>query len=125
MCPNSGDPGPVGGTMGRLSFDEWGDRLCARFFLPENAARPVTLFVDDDILAEVADTDAAEAVSDLASAVRSKMGPGTQNMFYPVLRDASIWKSAGGVGCPPFLPLLALGVLAAAHMASEGNIAAH
>jgi hypothetical protein len=111
--------------VGRLSFDEWGDRLCARFFLPENSSRPVTLFVDDEVLAQVAGTDEDEAVSDLTAAVRSRMGPGTQNMFYAVLRDASIWKSAGGVGCPPFLPLLALGVLAAAHMAREGDVAAH
>ncbi len=111
--------------MGRLSFDEWGDRLCVRFFVPENAGRPVTLFVDDDILAEIGGAEPAEAVSDLAAAVRSRMGPATQNVFYPVLRDASIWKSAGGVGCPPFLPLLALGVLAAAHMAREGDVAQH
>jgi hypothetical protein len=109
----------------RLSFDEWGDRLCARFFASENAGRPVTLFIDDEVLAEVTGTDPGEAVADLAAAVRSRMGPGTGNMFYPVLRDASIWKSAGGVGCPPFLPLLALGVLAAAHMAREGDVAAH
>lgn len=111
--------------MGRYSFDEWGERLCARFFLPENAGRPVTLFVDDDVLGEVRGAEPAEAVSDLAAAVRSRMGPGTQNMFHPVLRDASIWKSAGGIGCPPFLPLLALGVLAATHMAREGDVAAH
>src|SRR5262249_36919218 len=84
-----------------------------------------TFFVDDDILAEVLGTDAEVAVSDLVAAVQSRMGSADQNMFYPVLRDASIWKRAGGIGCPPFLPLLALGVLAAAHMAREGDVAAH
>jgi len=116
-----------GRSRARLSYEDWTKRLCAYFFNPNNAGAPVTFFVDDELVRQLAGIDdAAEALADLASAVRGRLGPEQgDGMFARIHRECQRWRQADPGSCPPSLPLLAVAVLAATHMARSGKIAAH
>ena len=105
-----------------LDFDAWQEILCHHFFREENSGRPLVLFVDPALLSRVSGLDPAAAEESLTRAVLRRT-PGFN--FLPILLDARIWQRSGAVGCPPSLPLLALAVLAASHMARDGKIGAH
>jgi len=118
--------GNSGNGRSRSSYDDWAKRLCRHFFHPRNAGAAVTFFVDDELLSRLAGTsDVAEAVDDLVSAVRGRLGPEGDGMFNRVHRDCLRWERTDPSSCPPSLPLLAVTVLAAARMARSGTIAAH
>jgi hypothetical protein len=107
------------------SYDAWQELLCKHFFTTENSGRPLILFVDDEILDELAGLP-NEGASSLAQAVRARLaGEASGVMFERLIRDASLWRACAGDGCPPSLPLLALTVLAASRMARGTHIAPH
>lgn len=109
------------------SYDAWTEALRAHFFVEANAGVPVTFFVDADVLAELAgmdDSSAAEAR--LATVVRPKLLPESSgDVFSRVVDDSWSWKLKHPEGDPPFLPVLAVAVLAAARMARTQDWAAH
>lgn len=101
----------------RLSYAEWNAKLCSFFFSENQAGQPVTLFADDDALAEIVGvTDTSEAVESLTAAVRSRLGSeNSGGLFKPVVMESFAWRR-NPTGCPPSLPLLAVAVLAAHNM---------
>lgn len=109
------------------SYDAWTKALRDHFFTEANAAIPVTFFVDDDVLAEVAGiTDPLAARAGLANAVRPRLLPeSTGDIFGRVVDESWAWRLKHPESNPPFLPVLALAVLAAAHMARTEHWAAH
>jgi hypothetical protein len=113
----------------RLSYEDWASRLRAHFFEESNAGVPVTFFVDGEVLAEIAgvpeqEADAAEAW--LASAVRPKLLPESSgDVFSRVVDESWTWRLKHPDHDPPFLPVLAITVLAAAKMARTQDRAAH
>lgn len=109
------------------SYDAWTIALRAHFFDEANAGVPVTFFVDADVLAEVAAVgDPSVAEAGLASVVRPKLLPeSTGDVFSRVVDDSWSWRLKHPDMAPSFLPVLAVTVLAAAHMARTEDWAAH
>lgn len=109
------------------SYEAWTKALRLHFFVEANAGVPVTFFVDADVLAELAgmeDSSAAEAR--LATVVRPKLLPEPSgDVFRRVVDDSWSWRLKHPEDDPPFLPVLAVAVLAAAHMARTEDWAAH
>src|SRR6266540_4111863 len=109
------------------SYEEWTERHCAHFFDPSNADEPVTFFVDDEVVWQLAGTKTAEqGVERLVSAVGSRLGTeAAGNLFRRIERDCVRWKRLNPDACPPSLPLLAVAVLAATHMARTERVPPH
>jgi hypothetical protein len=109
------------------SYEAWTRALRAHFFVEANAEIPVTYFVDADVLADVAGiTDPSAAEASLASVLRPKLLPESSgDVFRRVVDDSWAWKLKYPERDPPFLPVLAVAVLAAAHMARTEDWAAH
>lgn len=107
---------------GRLLYEEWNDLLARQFFVEQNRGRPVTFFIDDELLAKLRGTSIDDAVADLVSAVRS-MTTGGDSPYDRIWHETNRWWKAGAVGAPPSLPLLAVAVLAATRMARTGRVA--
>lgn len=109
------------------SYEVWTRVLESHFFTEANAGIPVTFFVDDDVLAEVAGiTDPSAARAGLANAVRPRLLPeSTGDVFGRVVDESWAWRLKHPEKDPPFLPVLAVAVLAAAHMARTEDWAAH
>ncbi|MEW2013539.1 MULTISPECIES: hypothetical protein [Microbacterium] len=80
------------------------------------------LFVDDDELARLL-ADVADPAGDLAEAIRSvkSTNPGT-NYFAKVSTACRLWKLGDQAQPPPVLPVLAISVLAATRMHSDGHV---
>lgn len=115
----------VGGRGTVASLDEgryaqWQEALSARF-LPEKDG-PVVLFVDDAELPSLV-SDVAEPSVDLAEAVRDVRSktPGA-DYFAKVVAACRLWKLGDQAKAPPVLPVLALSVLAATRMHSDGYV---
>lgn len=110
-------------TTAYYSYREWAERLDKRFFGPQFSGRPVTLFVDDEVVADLIPGEVAgSAIRSLSSAVRGRLELTGSNLFRPVEDDYRRWKMTGSQGASPSLPLLALSVLAATRMAREDGV---
>jgi hypothetical protein len=110
--------------VARLDYDDWADLLAWHFFKPGNAGRAVFLFVDDDLVAELAQKDdPAEAVADLVAAVRMRLRP--EDPFRDLLFEGMEWFQRRTTGSPHCLPLLAISVLAATRMERDGAVGAN
>ena len=108
-----------------LSYSEWAEALADQFFPPSTARRPVRFAVDDDILDEIAETQDGQGARSLAAAVRPQLRLAEPRRLYDdVLSNAYAWTSGPRDGAPPFLPCLAVCVLAAARMDSKQGISA-
>ena len=94
---------------------EWNEALAARFLRPENANRPLYLWVDEETLEEVALEQGADCgsdpVGDFERSLQTLAAP--SRIFRPwcVLLDR--WQADGRQGVPPFLTALGATVLAA------------
>ena len=85
-------------------------RPCRR--VPGGTGQPVFLYVDDDVLTDLAGEQGAK---DLGLTVRNALGP-TGDVYRPIhLRAAKTWRRTDDAP-PPTLPLLAVTVLAATRM---------
>ena len=116
---------PVEPTAGRpdgtrsWQYDDWTSALCDHYFPPSMAGTPVIFLVDEDELAAIhPSSDARAAVDSLASVVRGRLTPGHHNgTFSRFERDGRAWRLGDNADQPPpFLPLLAVCVLAASRM---------
>ena len=112
---------------GGLTYADWAVRLHAHFFRPENAGRPITLFVDDDLLADVApEMDIERAVLSFEAAVQSWVNGRREPDFSKVHSEGRKWRLRGdNAGACPSLPLLAASVLAASRMTKGEDFAPH
>jgi hypothetical protein len=101
-------------------YDDWAAALCERFFSEEAAGLPVLFFIDEVTLADLHPSgDGETAVASLSSTVRLGLAFRDPKGCFRAYEDkARRWKIAGGEGCPPMLPLLAVCVLAATRMGS-------
>lgn len=106
------------GSVHEGRYAQWQAALSAKF-LPEHDG-PVVLFVDDDELPRLLG-DVAEPAIDLAEAVRDmkSITPGA-DFFAKVAAACRLWKLGDQAQPPPVLPVLAISVLAATRMHSDG-----
>lgn len=112
------------GDIEQLTYEDWVVLLGEHFFTAEAAGRPVRYCPDDEILSELSRLNEAAAVASLASCCRSRTSRRhAYNIFQRALQEGTRWKVGGAEGFPPFLPILALAVLAAVHMAQSDGIA--
>jgi hypothetical protein len=113
--------------VGGLTYADWAVRLHAHFFRPENAGRPITVFVDDDLLAELAPgMDFESAVAHFEAAVQSWVNGGRFPDFSKVyVEGKKWWRRGNNAGACPSLPLLAASVLAASRMTKGEDFAPH
>lgn len=109
-----------------LAYRDWTQLLCDHFFGERHRGRPVTFFVDDELLSELSGLPNAEAgLASFLKAVNPYIRPDSYGRpFNYICRQQAIWKARGAVGCPPSLPVLALLVLAASHMARGEKVTA-
>ena len=105
-------------SLHEAPYERWQTVLSARF-LPEHGG-PVVLFVDDAELSSLL-KDAAEPAVDLAEAVRGVRSTNPAvGFFAKVAADCRAWKVGDQAQPPPVLPVLAISVLAATRMQSDG-----
>ncbi len=101
----------------RLSIEDWTALLADRFFPVKAIPGPVHFAVDDDALDEIAGTDRGGGAASLATAVRPSLRvQDPRHLFDDVSATAYRWAGNRYPGPPPFLPCLALCVLAASRM---------
>ena len=105
------------------TFGDWVDLLGGHFVAPGRAGIPVTLFVDDEILASLSGLPPGAAASSLVRAITERFGELTEDRAYhDVARATAAWERAGSEGYIRCLPLIALAVLAGTRMAGDGAI---
>jgi hypothetical protein len=101
----------------------WATVLADRFFPVVASPRPASLSVDDDVLDELAGMGPDEGARSLLREVRPGLRWRDQaRLFDDIAQAGYAW--SGSVGPPPFLPLLALCVLAAARMGPDEDVSA-
>lgn len=98
-----------------MDWQGWQDTFASEF--RAGPGQPVFLYVDDDLLSDLAGEGAAE---DLGDAVRTALGT-TGDVYRPILRRATDTWCRTDENPPPTLPLLALTVLAATRMERRGR----
>lgn len=110
-----------------MDYSEWAHALFNELFMPENAGRPVFLYVDGGLLGRLAATDDTEsAVEGFAFAVRRRLGNlERDDVFRSITVEGADWFQRPQGGPPACLPFLALCVLAASRMADQGAVASH
>lgn len=119
---------PAGNTSsagGRLSYEDWQGLLEERFFSGAYVGRRFWLYVDGDILDELAATrGATQGTTQLIELGRNYVGQeGGPGIFTgAVQRGFAAWLAGEQEGPPPVLPVLALSVLAATRMKQSGRI---
>lgn len=122
MGPDWGSKGltdetTTGSRRRRLSIEEWTALLADRYFPERAIPGPVHLAVDDDALDEIAGTDRGEGAAALAAAVRPSLRvQDPRLLFDDITATGYRWAGNRYPGPPPFLPCLALCVLAASRM---------
>ena len=83
--------------------EDWCRALEERFFTERSAALPVLFFIDEEVLGEIYDGEAGDAVDSIIETVRRRLGqPGDHNgYFHRIEREGRRWKLDGGSGSPP------------------------
>lgn len=107
------------GDVRPWQYDDWTAALCDHYFPYSMAGAPVIFLVDEEELAAIhPSSDAETAVESLAAVVRPRLTPGHHNgTFSRFERDGRAWRLGDNTDqLPPFLPLLAVCVLAASRM---------
>jgi hypothetical protein len=104
-----------------VTYADWAKALKEHFFRPENAGRPITLFVDDDLIAMLHGGDLTTAVTNFIDEVRHRLvEPMVGRPFDEIYRQAHEWRRRWPIDSPsPAMPLLAATVLAASRMARD------
>lgn len=99
-------------------YSWWQKTLADAFLVPH--AGPFALFVDDAELRRIA-PELDDPATDLARAVRDASSPIPGAYFSQVERERRAWKRGDRAMPPPVLPVLAITVLAATQMRSDGQ----
>lgn len=104
-------------------YDRWTAVLGELFFGLDKAGQTVVVFVDDRLLDDL--QQAGEAPdSSLIEAVRAQLGS-PKKLLDPVLSRVAAWRKGPAGAVPPYLPLLAVTVLAASRMAESDKLDGH
>lgn len=101
-------------------YVSWNDALCDWFFRADLAGQPAYLCCDASVPEAVALSQGwslEDSLADLLSAVRARVG--AVEPLDPWVREAVRWRSAGSIGTPPWVAVLAVTVLAACGGASS------
>jgi len=110
----------------RLSREDWAVQLTERFFPIRKTPGPVHFAVDDQALDEIAGTDHGGGAISLARAVRPRLRrDDPRRLFDDITTSGFIWAANGHRGPPPFLPCLALCVLAASRMDASESVSSN
>lgn len=104
------------------AYERWQARLAAEFF-SGHERQPVVMFVDRDVLQDLADTG-EDGPRSLAAAVHQLVDIAAgRSMFARIEKAEADWCRGSQSEPPPTLPILALSVLAASEMSRHGAIA--
>jgi len=96
----------------------WQNALIGEFFTSQ--AGPLVVFIDDDVLRTIA-PGMNDPAADLAQAVRNASSQAPGEYFSRVARALRQWQLHDRGSPPPVLPVLAITVLAATRMRSDGQ----
>lgn len=96
----------------------WQERLADFFLVPQDG--PLVFFVDDDELRRIA-PDVDDPAYDLARAIRDASSGRPGEHFGCIASAGRAWERGDRASPPPVLPVLALTVLAATRMRSDGD----
>lgn len=100
-------------------YSWWQNALASEFFKAQDG--PLVVFIDDDVLRMIA-PGMDDPASDLAQAVRDASSPTPGGYFSRVARARRVWTLHDRDAPPPVLPVLAISVLAATRMRSDGQV---
>ncbi len=107
------------------TLEDWALALERYFFAPRQRGRRVYFSVSDEALDEIAQTTSGQGAETLVRAVRPQLRLTSQrNLFEDVYTSGTRWSANREPGPPPFLPCLALCVLAASRMESSQGLSA-
>ncbi|HEY8802636.1 MAG TPA: SDR family NAD(P)-dependent oxidoreductase [Candidatus Dormibacteraeota bacterium] len=82
-----------------LTYADWAVTLCRYFFREENAGRPITLFVDDELLRDLSGAaDPSEAAASFEAALQSNLQAGG-DPFGRIFQQAETWKRRKADSC--------------------------
>lgn len=99
-------------------YQWWQEKLADYFLVPQDG--PLVLFVDDDELRKIA-PDLEDPGGDLAQVIRDASSHAPGEYFGRVASNCRAWKRGDRTSPPPALPVLAMTVLAATRMRSDGQ----
>jgi len=97
----------------------WQETLADYFLVPQDGA--LVLFIDDDELRKIG-PDLEDPADDLAQAVRDASSHVPGAYFGRVASARRVWQRGDRALPPPVLPVLAMTVLAATRMRSDGQV---
>lgn len=97
--------------------------IAASFFVPSDHPLPVILFLDEEEMRRLW-PDEPDPVESLTRAVRDRLNFGSGNPYRTLNGDLQRWSYSDRTQPPPWLPLLAVTVLAATRMRSDGTASA-
>jgi hypothetical protein len=103
------------------SYLTWNDALAEHFFRPEMAERQVWLYVNDDVISEIAAQLNEDSADFVASVKHGPLWVTARGLCQQALQAMSGWRDRG-LDYPPYIGYLALFVLAAG---LEGDFAPH
>lgn len=105
------------------SYKWWQRLLADRYFGPDQDGRPVLFFIDDEVARRLhQEAPPHQAFTDLCSAVAEEAIDWRKGAFDRVLDEVRSWRTRGDhEQPPPCLPVLAVCVLAATRMRSDGG----
>ncbi|PXX64177.1 hypothetical protein DFR70_105362 [Nocardia tenerifensis] len=104
------------------TYLEWQARLVKRYLTPGPAPAPITLFIDREELDRSFGADQEDPALSLTRAVVSKLDFGRPSQLFGQLLAEASGGPAFQLEPPPYLPLLALTVLAASEMGRDNEI---
>ncbi|WCD93284.1 hypothetical protein [Microbacterium sp. nov. GSS16] len=99
-------------------YQWWQEKLADYFLVPQDG--PLVLFVDDDELRKIA-PGLEDPADDLAQVVRDASSHAPGDYFGRIETVRQEWERGNRESPPPVLPVLALTVLAATRMRSDGQ----
>lgn len=106
---------------GLMDYDAWQSVLSGEFFPMTRPDEPVIIFVDDEELSRICPLQ-ADPVNSLRSAVLFELRQTDKSTIFDRIHlRLAAWRKGAQDQAPPCLPLLAVTVLAASRMRSDGN----
>ena len=112
--------GVADGSSNQRGIEEWQGLIAASFLAPTDHPVPVILFLDDEEMKRLW-PDEPDPVGSLTAAVRDRLHLANKNPYRSVDEAMRRWHRGDLTEPPPCLPLLAVTVLAATRMRSDGT----
>ncbi len=104
-----------------MDYDRWQSKLSDEFFPMNQPDEPVIMFLNDEEMTRICPIS-PDPVGSLRSAVLAELRQTDKpTIFEPIERRLAFWRKGPQDQPPPFLPLLAVTVIAGSRMRNDGK----